>query len=85
MPLEFYVRLKRSIGEKDGMLTWSLPEFGVVLEGETEEDLQKQSDDFLGGLVEYKKQYGSVTFREFLESRGIRYEVAQPEECLLPV
>ena len=85
MTPELYVRLKRNIGEKDGMLTWSLPEFGVVLEGKTEEELQRQSDDFLGGLVEYKRQYGSATFRKFLDSRNIKYEVAQPEECLLPV
>ena len=85
MKPEFNIRLKKQDGEKDGKLTWTLPEFGVVLEGDTEQELQEQADIFLCGLVEYKKTYGSATFREFLDSRGIRYDVASPNECLVNV
>ena len=45
----FHLRLKRQDGKKDGKLTWTLPEFGVVLEGDTEQELQEQANIFLGG------------------------------------
>ncbi len=82
----FHLRLKRQDGKKDGKLTWTLPEFGVVLEGDTEQELQEQANIFLGGLVKYKKEYGSATFRKFLDSRGIRYDVVtSTNECLVYV